>query len=711
MNPKDYGKVYRRSIDWPLGFVLAGGYLVVLLATANVGVCRDETYYFHAGQQYMTWVNNLVREIRGRQPLRSLSQSEIRKYWSYNWEHPPLAKLSIGASWWFFTRGWNPTWSRWRIAPTKGQTIKRGSWSFWWNSMINSLQVSATTAYRFAGMFWGCLIVFLIYLWGVRVWNRRVGLFAAFAMMLLPRFFFHAHLAAFDVPVTAMWLLVCYAFWRSLRSPLWGLWCGIAFGLALATKHNVWILPVPLGLYWLWQNWNKYRFRVMHDGSYVVRFPPLPLSFYTSLFLGPVILWAMWPLLWPTSFFSLSAWQASFKQFGQYAAFHLHHNHYDAYYFGVLHMEPPFPISFPFGMTALTFPLVTLVLCLGGIWFTTRQQRLGTHMMWWSIRIARGTWSMFRPILTLILSLALLLPATVFGILWLGFAILEQLGRVVPGGVGVNVRRGFAWLGAAFGALSKDMRQWNKWMYNEPPEPREYKPRPVGPANKTGLFWLLNALVPIALIALPNTPIFGGTKHWMPAWPFLALLAGVGFERICVGLKKLGSRTGTPSFQVAVTALLGVLLLTPALLGTVRSHPHQLSYYNTLIGGPRGSANWKLQRAFWAPSTRQVLPWVNQSLGTSRLRRRTYVDFHDSNAYGTYRREGLIKPQILERRVRGNRWTSQAMLFVHQKWLRNQLYHTISILGARAPSHGVYLDGVPLVTVWEESHRFIPVWW
>ncbi len=709
MNPTNYGKVYQRRIDWPLGFVLAAGYLLVLLATADVGVCRDETYYFRAGEQYITWVNHLIREVRGGQPLRSLRQGEIRKYWSYNWEHPPLAKLSIGASWWFFTRSWNPMLQRWRLRPPKGGKKKLGTWASCWNYMLERGRVSAMTAFRFAGMFWGCLIILLVYIWGVRVWNRRVGMFAAFAMMLLPRFFFHAHLAAFDVPVTTLWLLVSYAFWRSLRSQPWGLLCGVAFGLALATKHNAWILPFPLGLYWLWQNWNKYRFKVLHDGSYVVRFPPLPLSFYAMIFLGPIILFAMWPLLWPADFFSFHSWQASFKQFGQYMAFHLHHNHYDAYYFGVLHMKPPFPIAFPFSMTALTFPLVTVVLCLAGVWFTTRQQRLGTHMIWWAIRIVRGLWSMLRPILTSILSMALLLPAMVFGMIWLGFTLLEQLGRILPGGIGAVVRRGFAWLGAAFGALSKDMRQWNQWMYNEPPEPREYKPRPVGPADKTGLFWLLNAFVPIALIALPSTPIFGGTKHWMPAWPFLALLAGVGFERVYVGLRRSWSRMEHPPVQFVTTVCLGVLFLAPALIGTVRSHPHELSYYNTLIGGPRGSANWKLQRAFWAPSTRQVLPWVNQHLGARH--RRVFVDFHDSNAYWLYRQGGLLKPNIHERRVHDNRYPAQAILFVHQKWLRNQLYHTITILGARAPSHGVYLDGVPLVTVWEQVQQPMPVWW
>ena len=47
---------------------------------------------------------------------------------------------------------------------------------------------------------------------------------------------------------------------------------------------------------------------------------------------------------------------------------------------------------------------------------------------------------------------------------------------------------------------------------------------------------VLNLMVPIVIISLPNTPIFGGTKHWMPAMPFLALTAGIGAVRVMDGL-------------------------------------------------------------------------------------------------------------------------------------------------------------------------------
>ena len=36
--------------------------------------------------------------------------------------------------------------------------------------------------------------------------------------------------------------------------------------------------------------------------------------------------------------------------------------------------------------------------------------------------------------------------------------------------------------------------------------------------------------VPLGVFLLPRTPIFGGTKHWMTAYPAMCIIAGRGFE-------------------------------------------------------------------------------------------------------------------------------------------------------------------------------------
>src|SRR5262249_44026784 len=90
-----------------------------------------------------------------------------------------------------------------------------------------------------------------------RSWGaRRACLLPASFFCPPPRPFFHAHLAAFDMPVASMWLLVVYLFWRAEEDVRFAPWTGLAFGLALATKHNAFFLPLvlmPFGVLAAWR--------------------------------------------------------------------------------------------------------------------------------------------------------------------------------------------------------------------------------------------------------------------------------------------------------------------------------------------------------------------------------------------------------------------------------------------------------------------------
>ena len=106
----------------------------------------------------------------------------------------------------------------------------------------------ASTAFRIPAMLSAGVALWTTYLFGARAWSRRAGLVAAVLLGLMPRVFFHAHLACFDVPIMAMWILCVYVHWRAQdsRSFCWALAVGIVFGLALETKHNAWMLPFVL---------------------------------------------------------------------------------------------------------------------------------------------------------------------------------------------------------------------------------------------------------------------------------------------------------------------------------------------------------------------------------------------------------------------------------------------------------------------------------
>jgi 4-amino-4-deoxy-L-arabinose transferase-like glycosyltransferase len=99
-------------------------------------------------------------------------------------------------------------------------------------------------AYRLPAFVVAAIVPAVSYRFGAMMYGRLAGLFAALSFLLIPRQFFNAHLAAFDVPVMAFWLLTVYWFWRAQHSKHAWLACGLAFGLGLATKHNTFFLPI-----------------------------------------------------------------------------------------------------------------------------------------------------------------------------------------------------------------------------------------------------------------------------------------------------------------------------------------------------------------------------------------------------------------------------------------------------------------------------------
>jgi 4-amino-4-deoxy-L-arabinose transferase-like glycosyltransferase len=197
---------------WVLAFV-------ALWATeAAVGFTRDESVYFYAGESYARWFQQLFRE-----PSRALTDAAIVRAWDYNHEHPVLMKVLFGLSHLLFHEalGW----------------------------------MRSAAAFRLPAFALSALVPAVTFLLGSAVYGRTAGLFAALTFLLVPRQFFNAQLACFDMPIAAMWLLVVYAFWRALEDKRWGVLCGVFFGLALATKHNALFLPFVLAPFALWRAW------------------------------------------------------------------------------------------------------------------------------------------------------------------------------------------------------------------------------------------------------------------------------------------------------------------------------------------------------------------------------------------------------------------------------------------------------------------------
>ena len=503
------GKLLRRS--WLLPLVLAVATCGWMLAVeGSQGIGRDEAQYFRAGERYWGWFESVWDNLRAGHVRAAFSRGNVDAYWGDNHEHPPLAKALYGLSWRLFHRC-DCVGAKQGLHPIaiKGRHLTL------------PLFARESTAFRFPAILLTGLGVALVFLLARGLVGPTAAAAAAVLSVAQPHYFFHGQIAAFDVPITVMLLLVSFAYWRSLRSPRWGILCGLFYGLALATKHNAWMLPFILLVHYVWIRRGDLR---------RLRPPRIPLAFVSMAALGPLVLFALWPWLWHSPVERTRDWFLR----------HLQHEHYNFEYLGRNWNLPPAPSEHGRWLLRTTFPLV---------------------------------------------STGLTLPVTTLALVGVGTVVLLRRRR----------KQAFA---PEDQVLIPDPPTAERATWLRPGADVDLAP---------GVFLAVQILAPMAVLAMPSTPIFGGVKHFMTGAPYLAVVAGVGVA----WLGQLARAAVRPSrLQRVLPAALAALVCVPAVAETQRSHPDGLGHYNLLAGGFAGGASLGMNRQFWGYSVEPLLPWI-----------------------------------------------------------------------------------------------------
>ena len=150
----------------------------------------------------------------------------------------------------------------------------------------------------------------------------------------MPRVFYNAHLACFDVPIMAMWTRCIYVYWRAQveRRVALGDRAGVVYGLALATKHNAWFLPAV----------DRPARAVRQRGRALMRRPsrraPRRLrSLLAMAVLGPLVCYALWPWLWHDTERAARVLVEFHLNHVYYNMEFLHENYYSAPFAAALH--------------------------------------------------------------------------------------------------------------------------------------------------------------------------------------------------------------------------------------------------------------------------------------------------------------------------------------------------------------------------------------
>ncbi|MCL2823781.1 MAG: glycosyltransferase family 39 protein [Polyangiaceae bacterium] len=554
------------SVGWRdsvIGAFLAISVTIWLLLTAgDIGFTRDEGMYFHATARYSEWFKLLVSN-----PSEAIDYKAVTKYWAYNQEHPSFIKTLFSLSWMGLHKHWGV--------------------------------IEQSYAFRLPAMMMCGLSVWVTYLFGARAYNRRAGIIAAALFIFIPRVFFHAHLACFDIPVVAMWTICLYVYWRSIErgGVWWAITAGIVYALTLETKHNSWIIPLVV---------VPHAIIVILSHIHGQRKAPIIHASSTLLamgIIGPLLFWALWPWIW---YDTLARLQGYFN-------FQYNHVYYNIEFLGKNYFSAPSPRSYVPVMIFATVPTITLLLS------------------------------------------------------WIG--VFDQVRKAIA---------------------------WAKTRIKEPHKLLPFQSHP-------------NLLFAIAIVGavspwfLSKTPIYGGTKHWMTAYPFIALFAAHGLDLVLKSLTPKLMRFPSWTQALAKTAVVAIALAAPLAI-TIHAHPFGLTSYVPMVGGTKGGASLGLNRQFWGYTTQNA---SEQYLAEYAPQRAT-VYIHDTiwDSWIRMLDEKRVRPDL---RGVGAPHESQIALLHHELHMSEVEFQMWVALQTRSPVFVVTHDEVPVVNIYcNKSDPSIP---
>jgi 4-amino-4-deoxy-L-arabinose transferase-like glycosyltransferase len=325
-------------------------------------------------------------------------------------------------------------------------------------------------------------------------------------------------------------------------------------------------------------------------------------------------------------------WFDTFERLQQWAEFHLRHDYYNMEFLGRTYHRPPMPRGYAWVMTLATVPLTTLLLAGVGV-FVSLRHALRSGQAW------------------------------------------QRVGSV--------------------GVWRRDQ--------TEPPsaDAQPATPQPsrstLAPARwdarrTTDSLWLLCLFLGYAPWWLTTTPIFGGTKHWLTAYPFICLFAARGFGLFAARLREQFGKAKSHRWRWRLIGCIATLawLSGPAMV-TIDSLPFGLSAYTPLVRGAPGAASLGLNRTFWGYTSIEMAEAMSQLLpngGSVFVHDTAIQSWHMHQLDGTFARN--LNPTL-------NIAQSNIALYHYEPHMGRVEYQIWEAYGTTSPEVVTTFDGVPVL--------------
>lgn len=199
------------------------------------------------------------------------------------------------------------------------------------------------------------------------------------------------------------------------------------------------------------------------------------------------------------------------------------------------------------------------------------------------------------------------------------------------------------------------------------------------------------ALVHIAPFLWPAAAKYNGVRLFLPVFPLLAALAGLGVARLG---EALTGRLPEPR-RSAGPMLLGAVVCWPGLLGLLTVYPYPMAYYNGLVGGSAGADARGFETSYWGDPLRAACGWVSQP---GRVPAGGAVAVHPPGAIAMvamYQGAGLLRQDI---RLVGDFAESRYVIFQNR---RSEWNGDVERLLTRPPAAVIEAGGAPVGFVCE----------
>jgi hypothetical protein len=197
-------------------------------------------------------------------------------------------------------------------------------------------------------------------------------------------------------------------------------------------------------------------------------------------------------------------------------------------------------------------------------------------------------------------------------------------------------------------------------------------------------FILLTALLPMVLIALPQSPKYDSVRQFLPAFPFVMAVAAIGLTKIVTIIRSIKIRK-----YILLCISVGCLIETAGAL--IKVYPYPFAYYNALIGDLRGARKYGFETEYYGSSFQSILPYLNAN------KEKAFCAYPVTDMFPVYAQNHLLSPDV---RVETDRNNCDLFLLLNREGFIQNNNEIISIQSTKPLIKTVSLDGIPLVFVY-----------